>query len=59
MYVVAEPSIVESPTVAEGSAPVAEEEPLEAAVMSPLPLTVMFALVKLPTLELTVAKVRA
>ena len=34
-------------------------EPLLAAVMSPLPFTVMFAFVKEPTFELTVAKVPA
>ena len=34
-------------------------DPFAAAVMRPFAFTVMFALVKLPTLELTVAKVRA
>jgi hypothetical protein len=38
--------------------PPAPPEPLEAAVMRPLALTVMFALVKEPTLLLTVANVR-
>ena len=32
-------------------------EPLEAAVINPLALTVIFALVNAPTFELTVAKV--